>query len=180
MVFAGERPDLVLMDIQMPVMDGFDATRLIRQREATEGHSRLPIIALTADAFEDDRQHCLDAGMDDFLAKPVELKALCSVLMQRLQQHPEGGAGIAVDSSGEACWIDAAGLNSLISEIDGMLRDNKFDAIGRFRELQIMLKGHPVAAEIQELSGLVNTFRFDAALAGLRKVAIAHGWGNKE
>ena len=179
LVFAGERPDLVLMDIQMPVMDGFDATRVIRQREAEEGRSRLPIIALTADAFEDDRQHCLDAGMDDFLAKPVVLKALRSILMQRLLQHPEGIAGIAVASSGEACRIDAAGLDALISEIDGLLRENKFDAIGRFRELQIMLKGHPAAAEIQELAGLVNAFRFDAALSGLHKVSIANGWGNK-
>ena len=179
MVFAGERPDLVLMDIQMPVMDGFDATRVIRQREAEEGRSRLPIIALTADAFEDDRQHCLDTGMDDFLAKPVVLKALRSVLMHRLRQHPAGIAGIALASSGEACRIDAAGLDALISEIDGLLTENKFDAIGRFRELQIMLKGHPAAAEIQELAGLVNAFRFDAALAGLRKVAIANGWGNK-
>lgn len=180
MVFAGERPDLVLMDIQMPVMDGFDATRVIRQREAAEGRSRLPIIALTADAFEDDRQHCLDAGMDDFLAKPVVLKALRNVLTQRLLRHPKGIAGIDIASTVEAGQIDAVGHDALISEIEGLLRENKFDAIGRFRELQIMLKGHPVAAEIQELSGLVNTFRFDAALAGLRKVAIAHGWGNKE
>ncbi len=180
MVFAGERPDLVLMDIQMPVMDGFDATRVIRQREAEEGRSRLPIIALTADAFEDDRQHCLDAGMDDFLAKPVVLKALRSILMQRLLQHPEGIADIAVTSSGEACRIDTADLDALISEIEGLLRENKFDAIGRFRELQIMLKGHPVAGEIQELSGLVYAFRFDAALLGLHKVAIANGWRNKE
>ena len=179
MVFAGERPDLVLMDIQMPVMDGFDATRVIGQREAAEGRSRLPIIALTADAFQDDRQQCLDAGMDDFLAKPVVLKALRSILMQRLLQHPEGIAGNAVTSSGEACRIDAAGLDALISEIEGLLRENKFDAIGRFRELQIMLKEHPAAAEIQELASLVNAFRFDAALAGLHKVAIANGWGNK-
>lgn len=178
-IFAGERPDLVLMDIQMPVMDGFDATRVIRQREAAEGRSRLPIIALTADAFEDDRQHCLDAGMDDFLAKPVVLKALHRVLMQRLLQHPEGIAGIAAASSGEAYRIDTAGLNALISEIEGLLRENKFDAIGRFRELQIMLNGHPAAAEIGELAGLINAFRFDAALAGLHKVAIAQGWGNK-
>ena len=122
---------------------------------------------------------CLDAGMDDFLAKPVVLKALRSVVMQRLQQHPEGINGIAVDSFGEACGIDAAGLDALISEIDGMLRDNKFDAIGRFRELQIMLKGHPVSEEIEDISDLVSTFRFDAARAGLRKVAIANGWGNR-
>lgn len=179
MVFAGKRPDLVLMDIQMPVMDGFEVTRMIRHREAAEGLSRLPIIALTADAFEDDRQHCLDAGMDDFLAKPVELKVLRSIMTQRLPQHPEGVSGIAVASSGEARRIDAAALDALISEIAGLLRENKFDAIGRFRELQIMLKGHPAAAEIQELAGLVNAFRFDAALAGLHKVAIAHGWGNK-
>jgi len=179
MVFAGERPDLVLMDIQMPVMDGFDATRVIRQREAAEGRSRLPIIALTADAFQDDRQQCLDAGMDDFLAKPVVLKVLRSILMQRLLQNPDGIAGNAVTSSGEACRIDAAGLDALISEIEGLLRENKFDAIGRFRELQIMLKGHPAAAEIGELAGLINTFRFDAALVGLHKVAIANGWGNK-
>lgn len=178
-IFAGEPPDLVLMDIQMPVMDGFDATRVIRQREAAEGRSRLPIIALTADAFEDDRQHCLDAGMDDFLAKPVVLKALRSVLMQRFLQHPEGIAGIAAASSGEACRIDTAGLDALISEIEGLLRENKFDAIGRFRELQIMLKGHPATAEIGELAGQVNAFRFDAALVGLHKVAIANGWGNK-
>lgn len=179
MVFAGGRPDLVLMDIQMPVMDGFDATRLIRQREVAEGRPHLPIIALTAAAFEDVRQQCLDAGMDDFLTKPVVLKSLRSVLMQRLLQHPDRIAGIAVAASGEACPIDAAGLNALISEIDGLLRENKFDAIGRFRELQIMLKGHPAAVEIQELSGLVNAFRFDAAVVGLRKVAIVNGWGNK-
>ncbi|MCB4358800.1 ATP-binding protein [Quatrionicoccus australiensis] len=176
LVFAGARPDLVLMDIQMPIMDGFDATRMIRQREAAEGRLRLPIIALTADAFEDDRQHSLDAGMDDFLTKPVVLKSLRSVLMQRLLPHHEGIAGISVASSGEACQIDAAGLDALISEIDGLLRENKFEAIGRFRELQIMLKGHPVAPEIQELSGLVNAFRFDSALAGLHKMAIANGW----
>lgn len=179
-IFAGERPDLVLMDIQMPVMDGFAATQEIRQREAAEGCSRLPIIALTADAFEDDRQRCLDAGMDDFLAKPVVLKALRSVLMQRLQQDSEGIAGIVVASSSEACCrIDVASLDALISEIDGLLRESKFDAIGRFRELQIMLKGHPAAAEIEELAGLVNAFRYDAALACLHKVVMENGWGNK-
>jgi signal transduction histidine kinase/ActR/RegA family two-component response regulator len=76
----GVIPDLVLMDCQMPVMDGFEATREIRRWEQTTGRQRLPIIALTARAFDDDRKRCLDAGMDDFLAKPVDLAELHAVL----------------------------------------------------------------------------------------------------
>ena len=66
-----ERPDMVLMDIQMPIMDGLEATRLIRAEMAD-----LPIIALTANAFDNDRQRALDAGCNDFISKPVNA-ALC-------------------------------------------------------------------------------------------------------
>ena len=76
----GMRPDLVLMDIQMPVMDGLRATTLIRQWEAETGQPPRPIIALTAGAFEEDRQQCLAAGMDDFMAKPLNLKDLEKML----------------------------------------------------------------------------------------------------
>ena len=69
---------LVLMDCQMPEMDGFEATRRIRARQG--GSARIPIVALTANAMEGDRNRCLEAGMDDYLAKPIQMEALKAAL----------------------------------------------------------------------------------------------------
>ena len=67
---AGDDFDLILMDVEMPEMDGLEATRLIRERErGTSTH--LPIIAMTAHAMATDEQRCLDAGMDAYIAKPI-------------------------------------------------------------------------------------------------------------
>ncbi len=76
--------DLILMDVQMPVMDGHAATRTIRAWELATRQRRRAIIALTADAFEEDCQRCLAAGMDDFLAKPVDVQKLVTVLNRYL------------------------------------------------------------------------------------------------
>ena len=84
-ITGGGRPDLVLMDVQMPVMDGIKATECIRRRERESVRRRLPIVALTAGAFEEDRQRCLAAGMDAFLSKPVKLEELAAVLGQWLE-----------------------------------------------------------------------------------------------
>lgn len=73
---ATESFDLVLMDVQMPVMDGLQATKLIRQQEAAKGN-RTPIVAVTAGV---DRQSCLDAGMNEHLSKPIRVERLDEVL----------------------------------------------------------------------------------------------------
>ena len=83
-VTHGAPPDLVLMDVQMPVMGGIEATERIREWEHAAGRPALPIIALTASAYEEDRQRCLAAGMNDFLSKPVDFGALQAVMGQWL------------------------------------------------------------------------------------------------
>ena len=76
--------DLILMDCLMPVMDGYDATRRIRALERDAG-SRIPIVALTANAMNDERDKCLAAGMDDYLAKPIRVKDLDRMLRRHLR-----------------------------------------------------------------------------------------------
>jgi signal transduction histidine kinase/DNA-binding response OmpR family regulator len=76
---AREKFDLIFMDIQMPVMNGYDATRAIRARERNTG-GHVPVIALTAHAMQGDREICLDAGMDDYLSKPIQTPDLCQTL----------------------------------------------------------------------------------------------------
>jgi signal transduction histidine kinase len=85
--------ELILMDLRMPVMDGFDATREIR---ALPGYREAPIIALTADVFEEDRRRCFEAGMDAHLGKPVEPSLLFATVLEWLGAR---GAG-AVDARG--------------------------------------------------------------------------------
>ncbi|GAA4693269.1 ATP-binding protein [Nocardioides nanhaiensis] len=74
------RYDVVLMDLQMPVLDGYAATRELRARERDRGSRRLPVVAMTAAAVTGERERCLAAGMDDFLTKPVALATLAGVL----------------------------------------------------------------------------------------------------
>jgi len=84
---------LVLMDCQMPVMDGYTAARRRRQIEAEAGLPRLPIIAMTANAMIGDREKCLDAGMDDYLTKPLDRAKLNATLAEWLARSPYRDAG---------------------------------------------------------------------------------------
>ena len=83
--------DLILMDIQMPVMDGYQATQAIRAM-ADPVKASIPIVAMTANAFEEDRQKAAEAGMDGHVAKPIDVEKLMDVLEEILGEKEEGGS----------------------------------------------------------------------------------------
>ncbi len=77
--------DVILMDVQMPKMDGFEATAAIRKREAESG-SYIPIVALTAHAMKGDRERCLEAGMDDYVSKPIKPEELFATINRAIKK----------------------------------------------------------------------------------------------
>ncbi len=115
--------DLVLMDVQMPEMSGFEATASIRKREKTSG-GHLPVIALTAHAMKGDQDRCLKAGMDAYVSKPIQreelLKAMETVLMSHKPGCPEVAGPVASEKS-EATHPDPESLDMevLLGRVDG-------------------------------------------------------------
>jgi CheY-like chemotaxis protein len=80
--------DVVLMDVQMPEMDGYEATRLIRDSQSKVRNHEVPIIAMTAHAMKGDRERCIEAGMDDYISKPIRPQRLVEV-MKTFSPKPE-------------------------------------------------------------------------------------------
>lgn len=84
--YKNENPDLILMDIQMPEMDGYEASKLIRTYEKNKD-SRIPIIAMTANTLDTDKEKCLSSGMDDYLSKPIDLEKTLSKIYKWLHKN---------------------------------------------------------------------------------------------
>ena len=92
------RPDIITMDIHMPIMDGFEATAVIRQRETKDHTRHIPIVAMTAHAMKGDRERCIAAGMDDYVSKPIQPKDLADAIawlagLNAVQRQALGAAG---------------------------------------------------------------------------------------
>jgi CheY-like chemotaxis protein len=83
----GDLPDLIFMDCHMPEMDGLEATRKIRGEEKAKSLAPIRIVAMTANAMQGDRENCLTAGMDDYIAKPVEMKELKALLSRNFPAY---------------------------------------------------------------------------------------------
>ena len=112
---AAQAFDAILMDCQMPVMDGYQATALLRAREGQGGH-HLPVIALTANAMEGDRNQCLAAGMDDYLAKPYTTAQLEATLQRWLPTRPAPAADAAAPPPAAHAPVAATAIDRKVLE----------------------------------------------------------------
>ena len=159
--------DLVLMDVQMPVMDGLEATRTIRARQAPGGE-RMPIVALTANVMPQERELCLAAGMDDFLPKPFSSHQLHQVLARWLRPPP------AVADPGGQVSAQAA------------VRSRNFVVPGEHRRFDAIVLDRSVLQRIRELGGsdkpdllskVLHLFMHDAPR---HLEAIRDGWRRRD
>jgi len=168
-MFARETFDLVLMDVQMPGTDGLEACRRIRALEAAEQRKAVPVIALTASVLDRDRQAALDAGMNGFASKPLEMPALLGEMARLLglEQAPAQATG-------------AAGAGSLFDWRGGGRRWGSplrmADAVKRFLDdeagLATALLSALHAAEWQQVQQQAHRLRGAAANLGLRQLAL--------
>jgi CheY-like chemotaxis protein/HPt (histidine-containing phosphotransfer) domain-containing protein len=171
-VLNRESFDVILMDVQMPVMDGFAATAAIRQREASHG-GHVPIIAMTAHAMQGDRERCLEAGMDGYITKPVRPKDLFDAVEKSLTkpEHvdgaPERQAGLEIVD-----WTAALARLNGDRILLGEMKDVLLSECPKLRTaIRQSIEQHDIAAlrlAAHTLKGAVGNFvakpAFEAAL----------------
>lgn len=140
--------DLALMDVQMPEMDGLEATRLIRERERKTG-KRIPIIAMTAHAMKGDRELCLEAGMDEYLAKPVRAKELFDVVARVVGES----GGVMSEPPADSSSIDMGAALDFVRGDSKLLRELAEIAL---QECPSLMKGIREAVASAEAKALLS------------------------
>ncbi len=156
--------DLILMDCQMPEMDGFEATLEIRRREQAAGTgARMPIIAMTANAMPGDREKCLAGGMDDYLQKPLKSEDLETLIARWIPEQEEEGAAAAAARAAppaNAAPLELERLYALFKQDDKVVRElldlylsTTEEALGRLRSAAEQQDGAATARTAHEIKG---------------------------
>jgi PAS domain S-box-containing protein len=163
LVASGLRPDLILMDLRMPVMDGDVATRQIRAIEYENRLAATPIIATSANAFPEDRELCSKSGMNGFLAKPVLLDELLALLRQWLVGET---LPLPIFVASGPHLLSASEQESFFREVNallGLLDTGSYEAIRQTEALLETYGSAPFAKSLAEVACAVDSFDFSAA-----------------
>lgn len=154
-----EEVDLILMDIMMPEMDGYDTTMAIREKEKETG-KHIPIIAITARAMKGDKEKCINAGMDDYITKPIKVDKLDKIIFQTVNKNME------FKISSNASPVDFSDLSANMDEdreLIAIIVEKFLDKIPlKVRELRKLVKDHNVKKInniLHDLKGLTGYFK---------------------
>jgi CheY-like chemotaxis protein/HPt (histidine-containing phosphotransfer) domain-containing protein len=170
-----EQYDLVLMDVQMPEMDGFESTAAIRAGEKSSG-AHVPIIALTAHAMTGDRERCLAAGMDGYLSKPLRAAELIDAI-ERLT--PDGRAGAGGFDRAAMLEVVEGDLTLLQELAQVFLADTPALIIG-LREAVVSRDSRRIGSMAHRLKGSVANFRAQSATATAQRLEEMGNGGGME
>ncbi len=160
--------DVVLMDVQMPEMGGFEATAAIRAMEIQRQAPRMPIVAMTAHAMKGDRERCLDAGMDEYLTKPLDPRHLCALVEQMA-----GGAS-AGERRDEPATVSmevlarVGGDRALLAEISRLFVDDAPRHLQKIREALDMRDGEALRRAAHGLKGAAANFDAEGVVNAAR------------
>jgi len=154
------------MDVQMPEMGGFDATAAIRQKEAATG-GHVPIVAMTAHAMKGDRERCLEAGMDEYLTKPLDPRQLCQLVEQMADGHFVGQvtrtAGVPLE-----VLARVGGDRELLAEISRLFLDDAPRHLERIRSALDARDGDALRRSAHGLKGAAANFDADGVVTAAR------------
>ena len=199
---ANQSFDLVLMDLQMPDVGGCEATEQIRQREQQIGTPRVPIVAMTAEAMKGDRERCLEAGMDDYLAKPIGSDGLFRIIQKIIMPTdsgldtaaaaeptndtaPSGGNG---EKSSASQLVDWPYLTRMLGQDRSLIRDSLailreqcpelLDELRQAIEARDAVELHRAAHSLKGLTGYLGASPIVHAAARLEKAGRDGDWSN--
>ncbi len=186
---SNQRFDVVLMDVQMPEMDGFQATAAIRERERGTG-VHTPIIAMTAHAMAGDREQCLEAGMDAYLSKPLRPDDLIATIAQFFPadaapppaRRSSSGAGArrAATIDQEAMLADFGHNRKVLIEVIGVFLNDAPAYLDRIRAAAVTLDNGAIAAAAHALKGSAGLFSKGAAYEAARALEQAAKTSNPD
>ena len=159
--------DLILMDIQMPELNGLEAARQIR---ALAGGDAIPIVALTANAFDEDRKHCIEAGMTDFIGKPTQPDDLYQLLARYLpRRHEDPFATAPHQAEAPAAGSAAPDLLPRLDTLAELLASGDIEATRQFNSLEAELNSF-CPDECEQLRQKIALFNFDATPPLIEKI----------